>query len=118
MSNYVGIADAHGLESFIPYADMVAEAVFEGKDGEKTLRGIIFPLELRAQANRHRHAVVYKAKVSDMKAKKIEKLLNKEEYEEALNVLKTVPDIEIMKKLGMAKSWGMIPNRALDPYTD
>jgi len=118
MSYYCGIADAYGLESLIPYAEKVVEAALEGKDGRKTLNNILFTLKMRAMANRHRHAVVYKAKVSDRKAKKIEKLLKEGKYEEALNVLKAIPDIEIMKEHGMAKSWGMIPNPSLDPYTD
>lgn len=118
MSYYCGIADVHGLESFIPYAERVAEAVFEGGDGRKTLNNILFTLKLRAMANRHRHTVVYKVRISDRKAEEIEKLLEEGKYEEALNVLKTVPDIEIMKEHGMAKSWGMIPNPTLDPYTD
>jgi len=101
--NYVGLADCHGIESFIPEA--------EAETG-------LFGLKMRAMANRQRHAVVYRADVPDDVAKTINKLLRKCKYEEALNVLKAVPNVEIMKEAGMAKSWRMIPNPSLDPFSD
>lgn len=100
---WIGLADCYGIESFIP---------------EKEAKERLFLLKVRAMANRHRHAVVYRVEPSKEKAKKIEKLLKEGKYEEALHILKAIPDIEIMKERGMAKSWGLIPNKDLDPYTD
>jgi len=101
--NYYGICDCYGLESFIPEA--------EAKER-------MFALKVRVLANRHRHAVVYKAEVPDDVAEAINKLLKDGKYEEALNILKTVPDVEIMKEVGMVKSWSMIPNPSLDPFSN
>lgn len=104
MSYYMGIADAYGIESFIP---------------EEEAKERLFPLKMRAMANRHRHAVVYRAEVSEDGAKVINRLLEKGEYEDALRILKkSCPEVEIMKEHGMAKSWGMIPDPSLDPYID
>lgn len=117
MSSYYGIADCHGLESFLNYATMVAEARFEGKDGDVGWNSIIQVLIVRAKANRHRHAVAYEADVPIATANKIDKLLAKGKYKEALLVLKEVPDIKVAKdNIGAEKSWRMIPNSALDPY--
>jgi len=100
---YCGIADCHGLESFIP---------------EKDVKERLFILKIRALANRHRHAVVYRAEVPEDTAKVINRLLEKGEYEDSLKILQTIPNIEIMQEHGMAKSWKLIPNKDLDPYYD
>lgn len=101
--NYIGLADCHGIESFIPEAEA---------------KTILFGLKMRATVNRQKHAVIYKVDVSDDTVKIINELLEKCKYKEALNVLKAVPNVEIMKEAGMAKSWRMIPNDDLDPFSD
>lgn len=101
MSWYCGICDAHGMESFIPEAE-----------------ADMFILKMRALANRHRHAVVYRIDASEDLVKTINKRLEKGDYEGALVVLKVTPNVEIMKEIGMAKSWKLIPNSDLDPFSD
>jgi len=98
---YVGLADCHGVESFIPEAE-----------------ANMFVLKMRALANRHRHAVVYRIDASEDLVKTINKRLEKGDYEGALVVLKVTPNVEIMKEPGMAKSWKLIPNSDLDPFVD
>lgn len=101
---YLGLADAYGIESFIPEKEV---------DDQR-----LFILKMRALTNRHRHAVVYRAEVPEDTVKVINRLLEKGEYEDSLKILKKLPEVEIMKEHGMAKSWGLIPNPALDPYND
>ena len=87
---FVGIADCHGLESFLP---------MEGN--EKQLGFLV----MRANANRHRHALVYQVEL--------------DEHQEAL--IKTVLEgggyIKACQMLDMMDSWEMIPNPRLDPYS-
>jgi len=98
----VGIADAHGIESYAPI-------------DKKNIAMLI----LRAQLNRQRHAVCYEAVVSPEGDKKIQSFLKKKDYIRALKTLKKVA-LEI--KLGVTRmsnvqeSWDMIPNPKLDPW--
>ena len=95
---YIGIADCHGIESFIPLAE-----------GNATI------LSIRANANAHRHAVVYMAKVTQVQADKINDLMARGKYKEALQYLKrNVKDISVQR--GREKSWNLIPNPDLDPW--
>ena len=95
---YVGIADAHGIESFIP-VDKVNVTI----------------LSIRANANDHRHALVYMAKPSESQVKKIEELMDKGKFMEALLYLKrNVKEVSVQK--GREKSWKLIPNHDLDPW--
>jgi len=104
MKEMVGIADAHGLESFLPV---------EGN--EETM----FMLSIRASANRHRHAVVYKVKVDKEAEKAVNEQIKKNDFIKALKVLKeNAVDVELMRGQGnVEKSWGMIPNPKLDPWS-
>lgn len=54
MTIYVGIADAHGIESFIPESEARVDL-----------------LQLRAACNRQRHAVVYEAELEEEQARPI-----------------------------------------------
>lgn len=103
---YFGIADAHGLESFIkgdPRDD----------ENKSTATGLYF----RAQANRHRHAVVYVVELTDEAAENVQADLDEGLYQEALDNLKgSIYTLELMKMPGAEKSWGLIPNPDLDPY--
>ena len=98
----VGIADAHGIESYAPID-----------------KKSISLLMLRAQLNRQRHAVYYEAVVSPESDKKIQSFLNKKDYIGALKTLKKVA-LEIrLGTTGMSnvqESWDMIPNPKLDPW--
>lgn len=108
---FYGLADAHGIESFKP-------AQYGGE-----LDGFVIPpreltiLSIRAQANRHRHAVVYKVDLEPEDAKEIQDLLADEQFTDALIHLKVnATEISLVRSLGAEKSWRMIPNPDLDPY--
>jgi hypothetical protein len=108
---FYGIADAHGLDSFIiaPFNDEV-----EGfKADPKTLSALFF----RAKANRHRHAVVYQVELDGKAAQEVQDLYDGGEYVEALAKIKEqASEVMLMKEPGSEKSWRMIPNPDLDPY--
>ena len=109
---FYGIADAHGIESFKPqtFDSEIEQFVTDTKE--------LSLMALRANANRHRHAVVYQAEVDGESAKEILDLINKGEYVEALVKLKeTAESISLMRSPGAEKSWNLIPNDDLDPYS-
>ncbi len=109
---FYGIADAHGIESFKPQTFDSDVEQFTSDSKELSI------MALRANANRHRHAVVYQAEVSPEAAKEILDLINRGEYEDALVKLKETADsISLMKSPGAEKSWNLIPNDDLDPYS-
>lgn len=99
---FVGIADAHGIESFIATANLQ--------------KGTLGMLHLRAMANRHRHALVYKVTLNTNAEAQVQKLLTANKYKEALRVLK-VQALAIDITTDCAKSWKLIPNDDLDPYS-
>lgn len=108
---FYGIADAHGLESF---QLSTFRNELEGFAIEPKQLSLLF---YRANANRHRHAVVYQAEISKENAQDVQKLIDSGEYIEALILLKEVAtEISLMKSPGAEKSWKMIPNPDLDPY--
>lgn len=111
---YIGIADAHGLESFIPWTNKYAISLL---NRDKSANELVNMLSMRARANRHRHAVVYRVALSQKDASMIDDLVNKGEYKEALIKLKKLASVvEITKAMGMEKSWNLIPNDDLDPF--
>ena len=99
---YMGIADCHGIESFIPL-----------KGNEKQA----FYFKMRANANRQRHAVLYVVDLDKGQAGLIKDTIEKGEYIKALKFLKAVPVMfpEDMATL-YSKSWKLIPNPELDPW--
>ena len=104
---FFGIADAHGLESFIK-GDPT-------DDDQKTNATMLF---FRAQANRHRHAVVYVVELTEDAAESIQADLDEGLYPEALDNLKgSIHTLELMRMPGAEKSWNLIPNSDLDPYS-
>jgi hypothetical protein len=110
---FYGIADAHGIESFKPqqFDSEVEQFNSDPKD--------LSIMALRANANRHRHAVVYQAEVESHTAKEILDLLKAGDYVEALVKLKEeATSISLMRSPGAEKSWNLIPNSDLDPYRD
>lgn len=109
---FYGIADAHGLESFNP-------VTYEGEvEGFQIPNNELSILGHRANANRHRHAVVYNVDVTVETAKKVLALMKKGEYAKALEVVKEENlEVSLMRMPGSEKSWKLIPNPDLDPYS-
>lgn len=109
---FYGIADAHGLESFNP-------VTYEGEiEGFQIPPTELSMLGHRANANRHRHAVVYSVDVSVETAKKVLDLMKKAEYAKALETVKEENlQVSLMRLPGSEKSWKMIPNPDLDPFS-
>jgi len=103
---YFGIADAHGIESFI-----------KGDPAESEHTHQVMILNLRAGANRHRHAVVYVVDIPEDTAEEIDDLIISGNYIGALEHLKgSVKSLQLTTLPGAEKSWGLIPNPDLDPY--
>ena len=102
----MGIADAHGIESFIKVT----------KDNQRDAFGLL----LRAQANRHRHALFFVLNITESATKPIKKLLKQQQFIEALKLLKGASivgrNIDFPKQYNAKKSWRLIPNPELDPY--
>ena len=109
---FYGIADCKGLDSFeVVKFNPDAEA-FQIDPRELSI------MVLRANANRARHSVVYQVDVSLEDSKRIKDLFDEGESEEALILLKEVAkSIKLAKMPGAEKSWNMIPNKNLDPYS-
>jgi len=99
--NFAGIADAHGIESFYP------------KDKLDTRR--LFEWSVRAEANRHRHAVVYFALLNTKVQAEVDKALENKQELKALNIIKTKCKQVLMTN---QNSWQLIPNKDLDPYAN
>jgi hypothetical protein len=69
---------------------------------------------MRAQLNRHRHAVYFECiDAPALYADIIDSLLEEEKYEDALSIVKSCP-LRIPE--GSKHSWDIIPNPKLDPY--
>ena len=104
MEQFVGIADCHGLESFLPAKEV--------SDSQLSM------WDIRAISNDQRHALVYKVDLSIAASKAIKKLLESTEkfrYEKALREIKKhAKNVNITK--GREHSWDIIPNRTLDPW--
>ena len=101
---YCGIADAHGIESFIPEEDYKAKP---------------FPFQMRADANRQRHAVSYVVELTEDRVAKIKKLLGEQKFKKALTELKKQAVTIGFPKDRLSSyenSWALIPNDKLDPY--
>ena len=101
-NTYVGVADAHGIESWNRIEDTSSQ--------DRAMR------QIRVNANRQRHAVYYEADVAVADAAVIEDLLEKSRWEAVLLYLKENADTLYGVK-GQEKSWSMIPNPDLDPYS-
>lgn len=102
IKEYCGIADCHGIESFMPHPSKSA--------------GV---LEIRVLSNRHRHAVTYVVRLNDVDAERIRGLITDEKYVEALDKLKerAVNGECLLGGGGAVKeSFELIPNPKLDPW--
>ena len=106
MKTYCGIADAHGLESF-----MECEGVGHAP----------FVITMRAQTNRQRHALVYWVELTYYKAEEMNEAIKQAQednnWHTPLLLLKN-PDFaeSVAFEKSMKNSWEMIPNDKLDPY--
>ena len=118
---FYGLADCHGVESFVHDIDDASKDIFMTQEDDKTIRSQQFAMCLRAQANAQRHAVVYRAAIPQNKIADIEALIKDSKYEDALNSIKENA-AEIMlgtygtTKAAAEKNWRMIPNADLDPH--
>lgn len=109
---FYGIADAHGLESFQPTQFDITSETFSADSKEV---GFMY---LRAMANRQRHAVVYQADLAPDDAKEVMSMFDGGKYVEALLKLKeSARTISLAKIPGAEKSWRLIPNSDLDPFS-
>ena len=101
---FYGIADAHGIESFLAY---------EKKSKDK------FPYVMRAELNRQRHAVYYEVTMDKIDATIVNAHIDKGDYRKALQFIKkraiTIGFPENRNKQYM-NSWKLIPNSKLDPW--
>lgn len=102
LNTYVGIADAHGIESW--------HRIEDTSESDRAMK------QMRVNANRQRHAVYYEADVSVPTATIIEDLLEKADWEAALIYLKA-SSVELRGVKGQDKSWSLIPNPDLDPWS-
>jgi len=104
MEKYVGIADAHGLESFLKFEDHQDHLGF---------------LVMRASLNRHRHALVYQVELNANQADAIARMMADGKYILACRALHDpafLRDSPIGVENEMVESWERIPNPRLDPY--
>lgn len=104
----VGIADCHGIESYLDATELE-------KEENRNTFGMML---LRATSNRQRHAVVYMAALTKRDDKIINMALKEGTWDVALNHLKATaikvsfPECHESTK----RSWKMIPNSDLDPW--
>ena len=109
---FYGIADAHGIESFRPVTYNVDTGDLQIDPRELGM------MSLRANANRHRHAVVYQVELPIPACKDINNLIKDGKYDEALVKLKEeATNIMLARSPGAEKSWNLIPNPDLDPFS-
>ena len=102
MKTYIGIADCHGIESFMPL------------EGNENRLGF---LVMRASLNRHRHALVYQVELDDTQADILNAVLADGEYQKACYMLHDPAFVEtIGVENSMLASWEMISEPRLDPY--
>ena len=98
---YIGVADAHGIESLHRKEDTTPF--------DRNCRII------RADANRHRHAVYFEVDLDKPALKVINEYLDDSEYALALEWLKRL-SVELRSLPNHEKSWKLIPNVDLDPH--
>ena len=101
LTEFVGLADAHGIESFMSRED--ADAHFETM------------ISLRAGSNRQRHAVVFAALLTENGEKAVTTQIEAGEFVNALKTLKNSA-LSLVCEEGWEKSWKLIPNPELDPW--
>ena len=109
---FSGIADEHDIKSNkqVPYNVDTGDLQIDPRE--------LGMMSLRANANRHRHAVVYQVEIGVEATKAILALIKDGEFKEALVKLKEeAKTISLAKSPGAEKSWNLIPNSDLDPFS-
>lgn len=103
-TKYVGIADCHGIEYFLPATSNAA---------------ILQHLPLRAASNRHRHALYFEVDLDEDQSEQVVRQMQDRNFEEALRVLKSFPELDVELQGGgnLIGSWELIPNKSLDPWS-
>ena len=101
-TTYVGIADAHGIESLL---EKQHTTNFERRCQI-----------MRAGANRQRHAVYFEADMDKGAFKIINGCLNDDNFALALEWLKRL-SLELRSLPEHEASWKLIPNPDIDPYS-
>ncbi len=102
MKTYIGIADCHGVESFMPL------------EGNESRLGF---LVMRASLNRQRHALVYQVELDDTQTEIMNAILADGDYMKACHILHDPAFVaEVGVEQEMLESWEIIPNPRLDPY--
>jgi hypothetical protein len=101
----IGIADCYGIESYL--------------EKEKLPDKELFIFQIRADANRQRHAVLYVVDVTSEVDREMNKLLKDCKFDEALEYLKvhaTSISFPANRKDAYFNSWKLIPDKRLDPW--
>ncbi|GAH50750.1 unnamed protein product, partial [marine sediment metagenome] len=76
----------------------------------------LFILKLRAQENRQRHALVYRAEVSEELDARVKKALKNKKFETALRLIKRGAQVSLENKSFAKEHWKLIPNAKLDAF--
>ena len=104
MKRYIGLADCYGIESFMPYDTNVR----------------VTDMLIRAYANSHRKAIVFKAEFEPDHIKAINKLL---ECNYTINAFKLIKELyatgqvkDLQISAGKKRYYDAIPDETLDPY--
>jgi hypothetical protein len=118
---YYGLADCHGVESFVLTADDLIYDIFVDAASKSESKSNQFAMCMRAQANQQRHAVVYMVRLKNEDAEEIEETIKAGDYMKALmqikaNALETRLGTYATNLSAAKKNWDMIPNPDLDPY--
>jgi len=128
---YYGIADCHGLESFIKEPSLthaanldrlkqlgISDFGSEADPAKKAYGGNLAMMQMRCKFNGQRHPVVYRAKLSEDDADMVQDLLDSGDYINSLNVVKgNSKEVQLARggNGSAEKAWKMIPNPDLDP---
>lgn len=117
---YWGIASANGLESFIREVTtgtrVFDEMIFNKSEIDEVQKKKNSAYQT-AYWNRHRHSVFYQVEIGATDSEEIEEIMESDP-EEALRQLKSrAIKVNIMDTPGSRKSWDLIPNPDLDPYS-
>jgi hypothetical protein len=100
---YCGIADAHGIESFVKMDD--------AQDST------IAVMQMRASCNDQRRAVFYVADLEQTDIDIVLEHIEDKDFEAALNHIKeSAETVKLGGPGNIQNSWAMIPNPSLDPW--
>jgi len=128
---YYGIADCHGLESFIkePNREVWTEVDFLNSigvsdissaklDDKKAFNGQLNMMQMRCSANMQRHPVIYRVLMETDDADMVQDQLDRGDYIMGLKIVKAnSKEIQLARGTGrnLEKQWAKIPNPELDP---